>query len=177
MSRAYGAKVPRGWSKADLGDRLPNVRFHLCFPRMQSWTNSFMPPAPVAVRVVSPRCLASCLHRSCLASNIPGCSRMTQVRRSGPAGIALQFSANAVDENAAEQAINAEMILSVGIIGLVSISASPNGFPVYKKQAPKSRLLATFLKVRAGLLRIPLKSAVGQSRRFCRRPVTSGQPQ
>ncbi len=55
------------------------------------------------------------------------------------------------------------MILSVGIIGLVSISASPNGFPVHKKQAPKSRLLATFLKVRARLLRIPLKSAVGQS--------------
>ena len=102
---------------------------------------------------------------------------MTQVRRSGPTGIALQFSANAVDENAAEQAINAEMILSVGIIGLVSIFRSPNGFPVYKKQAPKSRLLATFLKVRAGLLRIPLKSAVGQSRRFYRRPVTSGLPQ
>jgi hypothetical protein len=53
---------------------------------------------------------------------------MTQARRSGPTGIALQFSANAVDEDAAEQAINAEMILSVVITGLVSISTTPNGY-------------------------------------------------
>jgi hypothetical protein len=36
-------------------------------------------------------------------SNIPGCSRVTQARRSGPTGIALQFSAGALDENAAEK--------------------------------------------------------------------------
>jgi hypothetical protein len=84
-----------------------------------------MPPAPVAVWDVSPRSLASWRHRSSLASNIPGYSRMTQARCSGPNGIALQFPANAVDENAAEKPINAKMILSVAITGLVSISASP----------------------------------------------------
>ncbi len=96
-----------------------------------------MPPAPVPVRVVSPRSLASCLHRSCLASNIPGCSRMTQARFSGPNGSALQFSANAVDENAAEKPINAKMILSIAIIGLVSISASSNEHPCPRYQTPE----------------------------------------
>jgi hypothetical protein len=37
---------------------------------------------------------------------------MTQARFSGPNGIAPQFSANVVDEKAAEEATNAEMILS-----------------------------------------------------------------
>ena len=104
---------------------------------MQSWTNSLMPPAPVPVRVVSPRSLASCLHRSCLASNIPGCSRMTQACFSGPNGSALQFSANAVGENAAEKPINAKMILSIAIIGLVSISASSNEYPCPRYQTPE----------------------------------------
>ena len=48
---------------------------------------------------------------------------MTQARFSGPRGSALQFSANAVDENAADKPINAKPILSVVITGLVSISA------------------------------------------------------
>jgi len=54
---------------------------------------------------------------------------MTQARRSGPNGIALQFSANAVDENAAEKAINVEMILSVAVIGRAPASGVPNAFP------------------------------------------------
>jgi hypothetical protein len=54
---------------------------------------------------------------------------MTQARFSGPRGSALQSSANAVDENAADKAINAKPILSVVITGLVSISAGPNGYP------------------------------------------------
>jgi hypothetical protein len=45
---------------------------------------------------------------------------MAQARLSGPNGSARQFSANAVDENAAEQAINAEMILSVVITAPLS---------------------------------------------------------
>jgi hypothetical protein len=53
----------------------------------------------------------------------------TQARFSGPRGSALQSSANAVDENAADKAINAKPILSVVITGLVSISAGPNGYP------------------------------------------------
>jgi hypothetical protein len=60
---------------------------------------------------------------------MPGCSRMAQARFSGPRGSAPQFSANAVDENAADKAINAKMILTVTITGLVSISAGPNGYP------------------------------------------------
>jgi hypothetical protein len=54
---------------------------------------------------------------------------MAQARFSGPRGSAPQFSANAVDENAADKAINAKMILTVTITGLVSISAGPNGYP------------------------------------------------
>src|SRR5258705_3979654 len=56
-----------------------------------------------------------------------GCSRMTQVRRSD--GIALQFSANAVDENAAEKAINVGMILSVAVIDPAPTSGVPNDDP------------------------------------------------
>jgi hypothetical protein len=49
---------------------------------------------------------------------------MTQTLRSGPNGIALKFSANAVDDNAAEKAINAEMILSVVVIDRVPACGS-----------------------------------------------------
>ena len=51
---------------------------------------------------------------------------MTQARRSGPNGIALQFSANAVEENAAEKAIDVEMILSIAVIGRAPASGAPN---------------------------------------------------
>jgi hypothetical protein len=54
---------------------------------------------------------------------------MAQARLSGPCGSALQFSAKAVDENAADKPINAKPILSVVIASLVSISAGPNGYP------------------------------------------------
>jgi len=61
---------------------------------------------------------------------MPGFSRITQARFSGPRGRALQFSANAVDENAADKPINAKPILSVVITGLVSIFAGPTmGIP------------------------------------------------
>ena len=62
---------------------------------------------------------------------------MTQARFSGPRGSALQFSANAVDEDAAEKAINAKMILSVVITGLLSISACPNEYPSETYQTPE----------------------------------------
>jgi hypothetical protein len=42
---------------------------------------------------------------------------MAQACFSGPKGIARQSSANAVDGNAAEKTINAELILSVAVIG------------------------------------------------------------
>jgi hypothetical protein len=51
---------------------------------------------------------------------------MAQACFSGPNGIALQFSANAADENAGAKAINAEMILFVAVIDLSSACAVPN---------------------------------------------------
>jgi hypothetical protein len=51
---------------------------------------------------------------------------MTQALRSGPDGIALQFSANAVDDNAAEKAIAAEMFLSVAVIDPSPACGVPN---------------------------------------------------
>ena len=51
---------------------------------------------------------------------------MAQARRSGPNGIAPQFSADAVDGNAAEKAINAEMILIVAFIDPAPASGVPN---------------------------------------------------
>jgi len=53
---------------------------------------------------------------------------MTQALRSGPNGIALQFSANAVDDNAAEKAIAAEMILSVALIYRALGCVVPSGW-------------------------------------------------
>jgi hypothetical protein len=73
--------------------------------------------------------LASLFFFASLASNMPGCSRMAQARRSGPCGSARQFSANAGDENAADKPTNAKPILSVVITGLVSISVCPNAYP------------------------------------------------
>jgi hypothetical protein len=52
---------------------------------------------------------------------------MTQARFSGPAGIALQSCANAVDENAAAKAINADMTLSVAVIDLAPACGVPFG--------------------------------------------------
>jgi hypothetical protein len=52
---------------------------------------------------------------------------MTQARFSGPTGIALQFCANAVDENAAAKAINADMTLSVAVIDLAPACGAPFG--------------------------------------------------
>jgi hypothetical protein len=40
---------------------------------------------------------------------------MAQACFAGPNGIALQFSAHAVDENAAAKAVNAEVIVSVAV--------------------------------------------------------------
>jgi hypothetical protein len=60
---------------------------------------------------------------------------MTQARFAGPRGSALQFSANAVDENAADKAINAKMVLSVTIAGLISTGA--NGHPCARGRSPK----------------------------------------
>lgn len=60
---------------------------------------------------------------------------MAQARFSGPRGSALQFSANAVDENAADKAINAKMVLTVTITGL--ISTGPNGYPCARGRSPK----------------------------------------
>jgi hypothetical protein len=54
---------------------------------------------------------------------------MTQARFSGPAGIALQSCANAVDENAAAKAINADMTLSVAVIDLAPACGAPFGTP------------------------------------------------
>jgi hypothetical protein len=98
-----------------------------CLPCMQSSTNSLMPPAPVPVLCVKPRSVASSLHRSfpcSLASNLPGFSRMTQARRSGPCGRARQISANAGEENAADKPTSAKPILSI-----VSISVCLNAYP------------------------------------------------
>jgi hypothetical protein len=62
---------------------------------------------------------------------------MAQARRSGPNGIALQFSANAVDENGAEKAINVKMILSIAVIGPSSVSAFPNEYLYARYQTPE----------------------------------------
>jgi hypothetical protein len=51
---------------------------------------------------------------------------MAQACFAGPNGIAPQFSAHAVDENAAAKAINAEVILSVAVTDPSSASAFAN---------------------------------------------------
>jgi hypothetical protein len=53
---------------------------------------------------------------------------MAQARRSVPNGTARQFSANAVDEHAVEQAINAKMILNVADIDPSPACDVPNAF-------------------------------------------------
>jgi hypothetical protein len=50
---------------------------------------------------------------------------MAQACFAGPNGIALQFSAHAVDENAAAKAINAEVILSVAVTDPLQLPLSP----------------------------------------------------